>query len=107
MPTYEYLCKACGHQLEVFQKISDEPLQECPKCHQGTLNKLISAANFQLKGTGWYATDFKDKGKPKEKTAPTDEKPAAKSDDSSKTDSSGSNTSTSTSSDKAAKTGES
>lgn len=66
MPTYEYQCKACGHELEAFQNISDEPLKVCPKCHAEALGKLLSAPNFHLKGTGWYATDFKDKGKPKE-----------------------------------------
>lgn len=65
MPIYEYQCGACGHQLEQFQKISEAPLKECPKCHKSALQKLISATSFQLKGTGWYATDFKDKGKPK------------------------------------------
>lgn len=65
MPIYEYQCNSCGHRLESFQKISEEPLKECPKCHENALQKLVSAAGFQLKGTGWYATDFKDKGKPK------------------------------------------
>jgi len=68
MPTYEYQCKACGHQLEAFQKMSDEALTVCPECHKPNLTKLISAAGFQLKGTGWYATDFKDKGKTETKT---------------------------------------
>jgi putative FmdB family regulatory protein len=63
MPIYEYQCRSCGHQLEAFQKISEEPLQECPACHQGELQKLISAAGFQLKGSGWYATDYSSKGK--------------------------------------------
>jgi putative FmdB family regulatory protein len=63
MPIYEYECKACGHQLEAFQKMSDDALIECPQCHKPDLTKLVSAAGFQLKGTGWYATDFKDKGK--------------------------------------------
>jgi putative FmdB family regulatory protein len=64
MPIYEYSCAACGHNLEAFQKMSDAPLTECPECHKSELTKLISAAGFQLKGTGWYATDFKNKGKP-------------------------------------------
>lgn len=68
MPIYEYQCTACGHRLESFQKMTDEPLKECPKCQQSALQKLISAAGFQLKGTGWYATDFKDKGKKEPKT---------------------------------------
>lgn len=64
MPTYEYQCSACGHQLEAFQKMSDPALTECPHCHQANLQKLVSAAGFQLKGTGWYVTDFRNKGKP-------------------------------------------
>ncbi len=64
MPIYEYQCTACGHQLEAFQKMSEDALKNCPECHQETLQKLISAAGFQLKGTGWYATDFRNKGKP-------------------------------------------
>jgi putative FmdB family regulatory protein len=65
MPIYEYQCSLCGHQLEVLQKVSDDPLTECPNCHKASLNKLISSTSFQLKGTGWYVTDFRDKGKPK------------------------------------------
>lgn len=68
MPIYEYQCKTCGHQLEAFQKMSDEALTNCPECHKPDLVKLISAAGFQLKGTGWYVTDFKDKGKTEAKT---------------------------------------
>jgi putative FmdB family regulatory protein len=67
MPIYEYQCTACGHQLEAMQKISEAPLTECPTCHKSALQKLISAAGFQLKGTGWYATDFRNKGKPETK----------------------------------------
>ena len=64
MPIYEYECSLCGHQLEAVQKMSDQPLVDCPHCQKPGLHKLISAAGFQLKGTGWYATDFKNKGKP-------------------------------------------
>lgn len=64
MPIYEYECGACGHQLEAFQKVSDAPLVECPTCQRPALSKLISSTSFQLKGTGWYVTDFRDKGKP-------------------------------------------
>jgi len=67
MPIYEYECENCGYKFEKLQKINDEPLVECPKCKQPKLRKLVSAAGFQLKGTGWYVTDFKDKGKPKPK----------------------------------------
>lgn len=73
MPTYEYKCSACGHELEAFQKMSDSPLTECPECHQSALSKLVSATAFQLKGTGWYATDIKDKGKVKPATNETTE----------------------------------
>ena len=63
MPIYEYRCGACGHQLEALQKLSDSPLTDCPACGQSRLSKLVSAAGFQLKGSGWYATDFKGSGK--------------------------------------------
>ncbi len=80
MPIYEYRCEACGHELEAIQKISDEPLKECPACGQSGLRKLVSVAGFKLKGSGWYETDFKHSGKPAEKkTKPTTDK-AAKSD---------------------------
>ncbi len=59
MPIYEYRCDECGHELEKIQKISDAPLSECPACGKSALKKLISAAGFRLKGSGWYETDFK------------------------------------------------
>ncbi len=59
MPIYEYQCQSCSHEMEALQKISDPPLTECPKCHQETLHKKVSAAGFRLKGSGWYETDFK------------------------------------------------
>jgi len=62
MPIYEYRCAACGHELESLQKLSDVPLSICPSCHQAELKKLVSAAGFQLKGSGWYATDFRNSG---------------------------------------------
>lgn len=65
MPIYEYQCESCHHELEALQKISDEPLQECPNCGKPTLRKKISAAAFRLKGGGWYETDFKTGGKKK------------------------------------------
>lgn len=65
MPIYEYQCSACGHRVEVIQKMSDSPLETCESCKQPALRKLVSAAGFRLKGTGWYVTDFRDKGKPK------------------------------------------
>ena len=63
MPIYEYQCDQCNHKLEIIQKISDEPLRFCPECGEETLRKLISSVSFRLKGTGWYDTDFKNKGK--------------------------------------------
>jgi len=63
MPIYEYRCGACGHELEVLQKLSEPPLSECPQCNKQALSKLISPVGFQLKGSGWYATDFKGNGK--------------------------------------------
>lgn len=59
MPFYEYQCTACGHEEEVLQKISDKPLKKCPACGKSTMQKLVSAAAFRLKGGGWYETDFK------------------------------------------------
>lgn len=59
MPLYEYVCKACGNEHEALQKLSAEPLKNCPKCQQPDLEKKISAAGFRLKGNGWYETDFK------------------------------------------------
>jgi len=66
MPIYEYRCEGCGHELEVIQKMSEAVLRDCPECGEPQLKKLVSAAGFQLKGTGWYATDFKDNGKGKD-----------------------------------------
>lgn len=65
MPFYEYQCQQCAHRLEVLQKMSSAPLLRCPECHADALKKLISAVAFQLKGTGWYETDFKHAGQPK------------------------------------------
>jgi putative FmdB family regulatory protein len=64
MPIYEYRCAACGKELEALQKLSEAPLKTCPACHGDTLVKRVSAAGFQLKGSGWYVTDFKGSGKP-------------------------------------------
>lgn len=70
MPIYEYRCSACGQEHEVLQKVSEPPLTECPACGKPALQKQLSAAGFQLKGSGWYATDFKGSGKkPVEKKA--------------------------------------
>ncbi|MCG5529721.1 zinc ribbon domain-containing protein [Halorhodospira halochloris] len=63
MPIYEYQCNSCGHRLEAIQAVSDEPLSYCPECQEAQLKRLVSAVAFQLKGTGWYETDFKNKGR--------------------------------------------
>ncbi len=62
MPLYEYKCQACSHVSEVIQRMSDPPLSTCDRCG-GELKKLLSAPAFQFKGTGWYVTDYADKGK--------------------------------------------
>jgi len=59
MPIYAYKCGSCGHAKDVLQKIADAPLTECPACGKSTFSKQLTAAGFQLKGSGWYATDFK------------------------------------------------
>lgn len=77
MPIYEYQCQSCHHMLETLQGLSDAPLTDCPACKAKTLQRLVSAAGFQLKGTGWYATDFKNSGKPKTGASETKKEPAA------------------------------
>jgi putative FmdB family regulatory protein len=64
MPIYEYRCSDCGFQDEYLRKVSEPPLTVCPSCGKASFHKLVSAAGFQLKGSGWYATDFKSAGKP-------------------------------------------
>ena len=64
MPIYEYRCAACGHQEDHLQKVSEAPLTKCPACGKKKYEKQLSAAGFQLKGSGWYATDFKGGKKP-------------------------------------------
>lgn len=78
MPIYEYQCQACGHQLEAIQGFNDKPLLKCPSCGKSKLTKLMSAPSFHLKGTGWYATDFKNSGKKPADTAKTAEGTAVK-----------------------------
>src|SRR3954469_12946992 len=98
MPIYEYRCLECNHQEEHLQKVSEPQLTVCPSCGKPTYKKLLSAAGFQLKGSGWYATDFRNKGskpadsksstKPADsKDAKTDAKPESKPDSGAKTDS--------------------
>ncbi len=62
MPIYEYVCQKCGHHLEVMQKMSDKPLSKCPEC-KGKLEKIFSQTSFQLKGSGWYVSDYAKPGK--------------------------------------------
>ena len=59
MPIYEYVCKKCDHTLDALQKMSDDPLLDCPECGEPALKRLLSAPRFRLKGKGWYETDFK------------------------------------------------
>ena len=59
MPIYGYVCQSCGHQLDALQKISDDPLTDCPECGASSLKRQLSAPRFRLKGQGWYETDFK------------------------------------------------
>ena len=63
MPIYEYRCAACGHQEDHLRKLSDAPLTKCPACGKKKYEKQLTAAGFQLKGSGWYASDFKGGGK--------------------------------------------
>ncbi|MFN8737641.1 MAG: FmdB family zinc ribbon protein, partial [Betaproteobacteria bacterium] len=78
MPIYAYKCSSCGHQQDVLQKISEDPLTICPACGQASFAKQVTAAGFQLKGSGWYVTDFRDNGGKKE--AKSDSKNDGKSD---------------------------
>ena len=100
MPIYEYRCAECGQEHEVLQKVSEPPLTVCPACGKPALQKQLSAAGFQLKGSGWYATDFKGPAKkPAEKKtekteAKTETKTETKSD--TKTDTKPASTSTTT-----------
>lgn len=59
MPIYAYRCEACGFAKDVLQKMSDAPLTDCPECGKAEFRKQLTAAGFQLKGTGWYVTDFR------------------------------------------------
>ncbi len=78
MPIYEYQCNACEHRFEKLQKMSDKPIRDCPECSQADVKKLVSAAGFRLKGSGWYETDFKTGNKKNLADAPKEVK---KSDD--------------------------
>lgn len=69
MPIYEYRCESCGHQQEFLQKVGDAPLTVCTQCGKPSFSKMVTAAGFQLKGSGWYATDFKGGSKAPAKAA--------------------------------------
>jgi len=75
MPIYEYRCADCGFQDEYLQKVSEPPMTVCPSCGAASFRKLLSAAGFQLKGSGWYATDFKNRGGAAKPEAKTEAKP--------------------------------
>ena len=81
MPFYEYECSACKFYVEALQKISDEPLKQCPSCKKQTLKKLVSAPVFRLKGGGWYETDFKSDKEEKRNIAGREEAAEAKSEE--------------------------
>ena len=80
MPIYAYRCSACGHAKDVLQKLSDPVLSTCPACGADTFSKQVTAAGFQLKGSGWYATDFKGSGAAPTPDAKADGKPDSKPD---------------------------
>ena len=80
MPIYEYRCSLCGQEHEALQKVSEPPLVECPSCGKPGLQKLLTAAGFQLKGGGWYATDFKGAAQKKSEDKKTESKPETKTD---------------------------
>ena len=83
MPIYEYRCSSCRHQQEYIQKVSDPILTTCPACDKEAYGKMLTAAGFQLKGSGWYATDFKNSGAPSPAKQDGEAPPAAKPDASS------------------------
>ena len=76
MPIYAYRCSACGHEEDHLRRLSDAPLTKCPACGKKKYEKQLTAAGFQLKGSGWYASDFK--GGKKETEAKPDAKPESK-----------------------------
>jgi len=78
MPIYEYVCEHCGNHLEVMQKMNDKPKTRCPEC-RGKLEKIFSQTSFQLKGSGWYVTDYtKNKGSGQKEAKPSETKAEAK-----------------------------
>jgi putative FmdB family regulatory protein len=85
VPLYEYECDACGRRFEVIQKFSDPPLEVCKDCGKGPVRKLLSSPAIQFKGSGWYITDYAQKGKSDSSSST----PAGKTGDSAKSDSGG------------------
>jgi putative FmdB family regulatory protein len=75
MPFYEYECSSCKFYVEALQKISDPPMVKCPSCGKETMQRLVSAPNFRLKGGGWYETDFKSDKEAKRNIAGAEDKP--------------------------------
>jgi putative regulatory protein, fmdB family len=77
MPIYAYKCSHCGFAKDVLQKMSDAPLKVCPSCGQPAFAKQVTAAGFQLKGSGWYVTDFRNEGKTGASSAPASDAPSS------------------------------
>jgi putative FmdB family regulatory protein len=93
MPTYEYVCRACGHEFEEFQRMSDAPVKICPKCEESAVDRLISTGGGILfKGTGFYATDYRKDGPPKDSKDSGDSRDSDRSSGSSKSGRDGSKT---------------
>ena len=108
MPLYEYECDACGQRFEVIQKFSDAPVETCKQCGKGPVRRLLSSPAIQFKGSGWYITDYANKGKSgASASTPAGKTDGAKSDASSDSGAAKSDTSTSDSSASTAKTKES
>ena len=84
MPVYEYQCSACGHEFEEWQKINDKPVRKCPECGERKVERLMSRTSFQLKGSGWYVTEYGSK-KGKESESPSTAKESDSSDSGKKT----------------------
>jgi putative FmdB family regulatory protein len=89
MPIYEYRCEACGHEFEDLRGFNDPDPEACPECRKDAVRKLISGGNFHLKGSGWYVTDYTDKGAKPSKPTTESEKSSTPDGDSSSTDSGG------------------
>ena len=98
MPVYEYQCKACGHEFEREQRISDAPVKKCPSCGKSKLRRMISSGNFILKGGGWYVTDYPSESRKKAMKAETSSSTAPESSTASESTPSTSGTSGGTSS---------